>query len=244
MSRVLFPSSPASPWPNFTDGQLELLKWIGVVSMFIDHFGRLLFGWGLETIVFGAGRLAFPLFALVLVCNLARPGDQATRAKRIALRLAFACAVATPAAIWARGEPMHINIFGTLGLGAALCWIFSSQSNLAWRVVLCGLIAIAGLYVEYGLIGISLVAAIFLWRFKPRRDTAVLAAIMLLALTYFNASFGGIYGLVGTLAALPLAWAVTYVPVVMPRMPWLFYAIYPAHLALIGALKAFNGNLA
>ena len=89
------PDSHPSPWPRFTDGQLELLKWIGVVSMFIDHFGRLLFGWGLETIAFGAGRLAFPLFALVLACNLARPGDQAARTKRIALRLAFACAVAT-----------------------------------------------------------------------------------------------------------------------------------------------------
>lgn len=241
MSRVVLPDSNTSPWPRFTDGQLELLKWIGVVSMFIDHFGRHLFGWGLETIVFGAGRLAFPLFALVLVCNLARPGDQAARAKRIALRLALACAVATPAAIWARGGPTQINIFGTLGLGTALCWVFTSRSNLAWRVVLCGLVAVAGLYVEFGLIGVGLVAAIFLWRFKPRRETVALAALMLLALTYFNASFGGVYGIVGTLVVLPLAWAVTCVPVVMPRMPWLFYAIYPAHLALIGALNAAKG---
>ena len=206
--------------------------------MFIDHFGRLLFGWGLETIAFGAGRLAFPLFALVLACNLARPGDQAARTKRIALRLAFACAVATPVVIWVRGEPTYINIFGSLGLGTALCWVFVSKSNLAWRVVLCGLIAIAGMYVEFGLIGVGLVAAIFVWRFKRRRETAALAAIVLLALTYFNAGFGGVYGVIGTVVVLPLVWAVTYLPVVMPRMPWLFYAIYPAHFALIGALKA------
>lgn len=232
-----------SPWPHFTNGQLELLKWIGVVSMFIDHFGRHLFDWSFETIVFGAGRLAFPLFALVLAYNLTRPGDQAARAKRIALRLALACAVATPAAIWARGEPMYINIFGTLGLGTALCWVFASHSNLLWRFVLCGLVAIASLYVEFGPIGVGFVATIFLWQFKPRHATVALAVIMLLALTYYNASLGMVYGLVGTLAVLPLAWAVTYVPIALPRMPWVFYAVYPAHLALIGALKTFNGIL-
>ena len=230
----------ASPWPHFTDGQLELLKWLAVLSMFIDHFGRHLFGWSEETVVFGAGRLAFPLFAFVLACNLARPGDQAARAKRTALRLALACAVATPAAIWARSDPTQINVFATLGLGAALCWIFFSKSYHEWRIIFCVIVIIAGWYVEFVFIGVIFVAALTLWRFKPSPKTAMSAIIMLLALMGFNTLFGGIYGLAGTLAVLPLAWAVSYVPVVMPRIPWLFYAIYPAHLALIGALKTFN----
>lgn len=238
LSTMALPDSDTSPWPHFTGGQLELLKWIGVLSMFIDHFGRHLFGWGLESVVFGAGRLAFPLFALVLACNLARPGDRAARAKRVTLRLAIACAVATPAAIWARGDPALVNVFGTLGLGAALCWVFASRSGLLWRVAVCGLVATAAVHVEFGLAGVCLLAATYLWRARVRRETAALAAIALVALTYFNFSFGGAYGVVGTLAVVPLAWAVTHVPVVIPRMSWLFYAIYPAHLALIGALNA------
>ena len=235
---MALPDSQAGAWPRFTDGQLELLKWIGVVSMFIDHFGRHLFGQGLESLAFGAGRPALPLFALVLACNLARPGDQAARARRIALRLAIACAVATPAAIWARGEPTQVNVFGTLGLGAALCWAFASPSKLALRLAIGGLVCLAALHVEFGLTGVGLLAAAYLWRAKTRRETAALAAILLLTLTHFNGSFGGVYGVAGTLAVVPLVWAVTRMPVVMPRMPWLFYAIYPVHLALIGALNA------
>lgn len=240
MSTGVLSVSNASPWPHFTDGQLELIKWLAMVSMFIDHFGRHLFGWGEETVVFGAGRLAFPLFALVLACNLARPGDNTARAKRTALRLALACAVATPAAIWARGDPTQINVFATLGLGAALYWVFSSASYREWRMLFCVLVAIAAWYVEFALIGVVFVAAIALWRFKPQLKTAALAAVGFLALTCFNAFFGGVYAIVGTLAVLPLVWAVSYVPIVLPRMPWFFYAIYPAHLALIGALKAFT----
>ena len=59
---------------SFSDGQLEALKWIALASMFLDHFGRHLLGWGQETWVFALGRIAFPLFALVLALNLARAG--------------------------------------------------------------------------------------------------------------------------------------------------------------------------
>jgi len=58
---------------RFSDGQLEALKWIALASMFLDHFGRHLLGWGQDTWVFALGRIAFPLFALVLALNLRQP---------------------------------------------------------------------------------------------------------------------------------------------------------------------------
>lgn len=235
------PATPTPPWPTFTDGQLEFMKWLAVLSMFIDHFGRHLFGWSDESLVFGAGRLAFPLFALVLACNLARPGDQIARAKRTALRLALACAVATPAAIWARGDPAVINIFGTLSLAAALLWILTSKQHHEWRIPFFVLVAIASWYVEFVFIGVVLVAAFAFWQRKPSRSMATLAAVALISLAGFNTLFGGAYGLLGTFAVLPVVWAVRYLPIIIPRMPWLFYAIYPVHLALIGALKTFTG---
>lgn len=231
------PDHDPAPAPRWTDGQLEILKWIAVVSMFIDHFGRHLFGLGLESLAFGAGRLAFPLFVLVLACNLARPGERAARAARLTLRLAIACAVSTPAVIWARGEPGLVNVFATLGLGTALCWVFMTTGHLLWRGALCVLICAAANHVEFGVIGVCLMPAIYLWRAQNLREAAAFSAILLLALTHQMGSFGGLYGYVGMLCVVPVAWAVTHMPLRMPRMRWLFYAIYPLHMALIGALK-------
>src|SRR3954465_9533777 len=91
---------------SFTDGQPEALKWIALASMFLDHFGRHLIGYGQDTWVFALGRIAFPLFSLVLALNLSREGDPPARAARPALRLGAWCAVSVLPSIWARGEPM------------------------------------------------------------------------------------------------------------------------------------------
>src|SRR5215212_1508190 len=98
---------------GWSDGQLEALKWIALASMFLDHFGRHLLGYGQETWVFALGRVAFPLFVLVLALNLSRPGDRTARAPRTARRLALWCVVAVLPPVWARGEPMLVNVLGT-----------------------------------------------------------------------------------------------------------------------------------
>jgi len=226
---------------GFTDGQLETLKWIALVSMFIDHFGRHLLGWEQHSLVFAAGRIAFPLFALVLAVNLARPGDRAARSRRTARRLAVACAISVLPSIWARGDPAVVNIFATLGLGAAVCWLIATPGRVAWRAALCIVIAAASGHVEYDLIGVFLIPAIYLWRTEDKPEWAVFALVLFLAVTNLNRMYGGMYGLAGTLLALPLAIAVTHVRAEAPRMRWFFYAVYPLHLALIGALKRFGG---
>jgi hypothetical protein len=230
------PDNGSAPAPLFTDGQLETLKWIAVASMFVDHFGRHLLGWPQESIVFGAGRLAFPLFVLVLGLNLARPGDRAARAGRTAVRLAIACLVSQPAAVWARGEPALVNVFGTLAIGSALCWVLATKGHLAWRALLAGLLCAAANHAEFDVMGACLVPAVYLWRAEGRREAGVFTLVLLLAITHLNGIFGGVHGYVGTLLVLPLALAVSRLPLRVPRMRWFFYAIYPLHLALIGAL--------
>ena len=68
------------PLLRLNDGQLEALKWLALVSMLVDHFGRYAFGLGTDSWAFAIGRLAFPLFAFVLASNLARPGERVERA--------------------------------------------------------------------------------------------------------------------------------------------------------------------
>ena len=53
-------------------GARELLKWIALLTMTGDHVAKVVFG-GYVPVVSELGRTAFPLFALVMACNLAQP---------------------------------------------------------------------------------------------------------------------------------------------------------------------------
>jgi hypothetical protein len=231
---------PAGAPFGFTDGQIETLKWIALLSMFIDHFGRLWFTYGVDTWVFALGRIAFPLFAFVLAVNLARDGARAERAARVTRRLAIWCVVAVLPSIWARGEPMLVNVLGTLALGAALCWLIVSAGRIALRLAGCVVIVAASWYVEFGAAGVLLIPAIYLWCTERQREAAVLAVLMFLLTGWLNALFGGAPAMLGTLACVPIAWVVRQLPVVAPRLQLAFYIVYPAHLALIGAMNSLG----
>lgn len=236
---VLSPHRAATPLPlGFTDGQLEALKWIAMALMFLDHFGRLLLGYGVDTWVFALSRAAFPLFAIVLGLNLARPGQQAARAARTARRLALWCLVAVPPSIWARGEPLLVNVLGTLALGAALCWALAA-SGPAWaRLALALLAMVAANWVEFGLPGVLLIPAVYAWATSGRAEAGLMALLLLLVTGWLNALFGGWPALLGTGASLAIAGTARQLPVRVPRYKLAFYLVYPLHLALIGALRA------
>ena len=223
---------------GFTDGQVEALKWIGLAAMFCDHIGRHLLGMPHESWAFIAGRLAFPLFALVLAVNLAREGDRAERCARTSVRLAVWGAVALLPSIWARGDPLMLNVLFTLSLGAAVCWAVESDAPVAVRAVACVAIAVASWLVEFGTAGVFLVAAGYLWCTQRGAGLAFLVVLLVAVTGWLNALFGGWASFFSTMAALPVAWLARHLPLNVPRIQHLFYVIYPLHLAIIGALKA------
>ncbi|MBL0418847.1 hypothetical protein JI739_00670 [Ramlibacter sp. AW1] len=232
------PSPSPAPW-GFTDGQLETLKWVAMGFMFVDHFGRLLLGYGLDSWVFASSRLAFPLFAIVLGVNLARAGDAAPRAARTARRLALWCVIAIAPSIWARGEPWLLNVLGTLALGAVLCWALASGASLALRGAAALLAVMASGWVEFNAPGVLLIPAVYLFGRTSWPQAGVLAAVMLAITGFLNAEFGGWPALLWTLAAVPLAALLRLMPLQLPRLQVAFYLVYPLHLALIGALKTW-----
>jgi hypothetical protein len=222
---------------GFTDGQLEAIKWLAMASMLLDHVGRLLLGHGESSWVFALSRTAFPLFALALALNLARPGDAGSRSLRTARRLALWCLVATVPAIWARGQPWLVNVLGTLALGALACWAFESPRSIGQRLaVLLATVAVSP-WVEFDLPGVLLVLAFFLAARHRQAHLFVLAAVLLGLTGWLNAVFGGAQAFAGTLAIVPIAWAMRLLPMRIPRVQFLFYLAYPAHLAVIGVLR-------
>jgi hypothetical protein len=56
-----------------SDGTIEAMKWLALLSMTGDHVNKCLFN-GTLPFLFEIGRLAMPLFIFVLAYKLARPG--------------------------------------------------------------------------------------------------------------------------------------------------------------------------
>ncbi len=154
-------------WQVPCDGTLEGLKRLGLVAMTVDHVNTFLLAssW---TAGFAFGRLALPIFVIVLGINLARPGGQTARYRRILSRLAAAGLLATPFYIGLGGTILGawpLNILFTLALITAVVWGLQGswlQQAGAWVLLLVG-----GVLVEYFWIGVVLGVAA--WRRQVAR---------------------------------------------------------------------------
>jgi len=203
-------------------GQLEALKWLALAAMLVDHVNAVMFARELGTWATVAGRIAFPVFAIVLGYNLARPGVDIGRCIQ---RLLIVGVLA---------EPFHWLLFGQVGfwplnvmltfaVAAGVVW--SLDNDQAWFAVL--LFFGAGCFVEYWQPGIAVVVgtvAFFRWRY---------AAWSWVPLTFAFVALGWVNGNAWALLALPVVFAVLHVPVSLPRARWAFYAFYPLHLAAL-----------
>lgn len=78
----------STPKPTPSSGARELLKWIALLAMTGDPVTKAVFG-GYVPVVADLGRIAFPLFALVMACNLAQPGADLSRSIRRLLRACY-----------------------------------------------------------------------------------------------------------------------------------------------------------
>jgi hypothetical protein len=172
------------------------------------------------------GRLAFPLFALVVAANLRwNTADP----QRYFVRLAMWGMASQAVYTWATGHT-DLNILLTLGIGVQLVLAVEalrqrySAAGLLWLVVVVG----ASLACDYRLAGPLLVLLFHEWFARPGRDTALL---VVLGVAVVNASL--IFA-PAALASLVVAGAVAGWSPAVPRLTrhW-FYPFYPAHLAVI-----------
>lgn len=218
----------------------DMLKWIAIITMFIDHIGAAIvektdlyilpYGQTIDYILRYIGRLAFPIFCFLLV-----EGFYHTRSRKKYLcnLLIFAVISEIPFELSFLGELVWglRNVYWTLAIGL-LMLILIEKAKQKWGeqrgkvgmvllVVACALLAEA-LHTDYGAVGILLIFILYQTR-DDRMKQCILGAI---AMSYEITA--------------PIVFVFIYFYNGIRRqkgLKYLFYAFYPLHLLLLYLIR-------
>ncbi|MCM2318567.1 MAG: conjugal transfer protein TraX [Pseudomonas sp.] len=236
--------------PRSRERGLDLVKWLALLTMAIDHLRFLIPGHPLLAWSFVPGRLAFPLFCLAMAANLARraPGAFGTAERRHIGALLLFAVLSEPAHDLMLGNADKFNILVSLAIGWGIAW--GCQALQRGPLLLAGLLLSGAAWLHanltYGMLGVLLPSlcllalqrgapwpalatlSVLLANFTPRLSAALIAGQprdWLIALS--------------CLVALPLGLWLLRTP--LPerlRVPavgrWAYY-FYPLHMLAIAA---------
>ncbi|MEA5125519.1 TraX family protein [Xanthomonas floridensis] len=211
-----------------TSGGREFLKWLAAAFMTGDHVLKIL-AIGYVPVVTELGRVAFPLFALVLAYNLAQPKADVEKSVK---RLFLWGLIATPVAAIAFQRVFPLNVLLAFAL-AAVCILAIERGRWVF-FALCALLAPAAVDYRWSGLAIVLGAWVF-WRnpWQWRLSRVVLALVLIVLpvalLCLVNETPWG-------LLALPLL-LLAKVRIPVPRSRRAFYFYYVGHLLVLSLLS-------
>jgi hypothetical protein len=219
---------------TWSDGSLELLKWIGLVCMTLDHINKYLLGES-NSLLYTLGRIAMPLFVFVLGCNLARPNALANGIYgKVARRLSIYAALASIPFV-AMNHSLFgwwpLNILVTLLMATLVALLLDMKQQWATGLAIA-VFVFGGLLVEFWWPSVG--ACLFAWAYI-RRPTwpRVIGFVICLGLLYFiNRNHWALVG-------IPVIYMAQFFTRHIPRVPHLFYIYYPAHLMVIWAVQSY-----
>lgn len=205
----------------------EILKWVAIVSMTIDHVGASLYP--RSEVLRLIGRLSFPLFCYLLVLGLENTRNVGNYFIRLFL---FALASQVPFYLAFGMEPFEsLNVFFTLSSGLAFIYFYQKKNALlALLPVLASLI----LHFDYGIYGIFLIGSMYLIRKDAELGTVSVVLLNLASSFMWSTQFMSLF-------ALPIILLHNSKTSVMVEdinrkgayplwKKYFFYAYYPLHL--------------
>ena len=222
------------------DGALDLLKWLALLSMVLDHLRYV--GYSLD-FLYVPGRLAFPWFCLAMAANLARSRQVTHQWRYLGWLVLFSVISEIPYRMFIP-DPDTLNVLPTLALGLLVArgW---QQPTLQSRLLAVGALTLAALFPQwlmFGFFGVLLPLAMLLvlrrpWYFSLLPGLVCLAANQWEVL-YHAARFGSVAAVLGIATCLIapllglflLRHARHFQPPPMQR--WA-YAFYPLHFLLL-----------
>lgn len=216
------------------------LKWIAIVSMFIDHAAYIFIEknphlseeWNFFAIILREiGRLAFPLFCFTLVQGAIYTRD---RKKYFARLLLFAVISEVPfdlAFFDAPWYPAYQNVFFTLAMGLLAIYAldyFKEKQVLSWGIVIVLMIVAECMHTDYGADGIVLIVLFYVFRMEEKK--------LVLFSGFYEIFLMGIAEAGAIFAFIPMHF---YNGKRGMGMKYFFYLFYPLHL-LVFALIHMN----
>ena len=223
--------TPSPVLPDYIRG-LELAKWIAIVTMTIDHFGKIVEpSLYVETNMIG--RLTYPLFAWIIGMRLATHPE---RSKGYLVNLLSWALVSQPVYVLVGKHWTDPNIFFTLALGVAAfrgVEMFAEGSRTTGAVLFlsCGALA---LLVDYGIAGVLLIPLVAeLAKRNPEWGAWIVGPLGVLSNLTFLPPYvgpGALYAMLGSAAAV----GCLRFRFALPR--WgkqFFYGYYPGHLLVL-----------
>lgn len=147
------------------DGALDLLKWLALLSMLLDHlrYVGISADW-----LYVPGRLAFPWFCLAMAANLARGGARKTEWRYLGWLLLFSLLSEIPYRLYIP-EPDTLNVMPTLALGLLVARGWQDRALIS-RLLGVSALLVAALFPErlmFGLSGVLLPLAMLLVFRRP-----------------------------------------------------------------------------
>jgi len=219
------------------DLSLFILKIIGLITMFVDHYQVMIGGSEILRVI---GRLSFPIFAFTL-----NEGYVHTRnLKKYLLRL-FCFAVVIQGLFILCADGRDINIFFTLFLGLfTICILNLKKSWIKepFMKIIKAILIIFILYfsqkinLDYGAYGILLIMI-----FNIFRNNNLKILISFLTLNIFNLVFPNVFQIVHTqiFSLISLIFIFLYNGEKGRNIKFFFYLFYPIHFFILGIIKFF-----
>lgn len=215
------------------------LKMIGIVTMFIDHTGYILFPNDLWFRI--VGRLAFPIFAFLIAEGFRHTRDVYKYLLRLSIfavviQLPFILAGLIPALDF--GVSVPYNIFFTLALGLLVLIMLEKNRKL---LVLLPLV-IAFIYYfnpDYGFYGLATILVMYYLK-----DEWLVVGWIALNFFLYLFSTNGVTLFTGSIESLRYSsvqvWSIMSIFIIMlynhkkgPKMKYFFYLFYPIHLIVL-----------
>lgn len=240
-------SRAGSTMPVPRDSVLDLVKWLALITMVVDHLRYVLpSSDGLYLI----GRFAFPFFCLAIAMNVARSrpaGPALVSLRYVGLLLAFSVLSEWPYRLLVP-DTQTLNVMPTLALGALLAGAVHRPGKRNACVGACAIV-VAGLgheWLMYGLSGVLLPSA-FLIALRSPLYGWVLPSVCCLAANLgpeitSGAAAGELFflGVLGACFVAPLAGQTLVILQprlsVVPVKKWA-YIFYPAHFLILAAVS-------
>ncbi len=219
--------------PSVSTSQQEFLKIVAIITMLIAHISAT-FADG-NMFFYGIGRVAFPLFAFLMVYNYFH--HTSSPIKYILRILIIAIVAQAPYALTIGLDSPQVNIMFTLAAGLTIIYMLDRLAKTDNKLMQYGIgyfigtfFLTAGMFVDYIWLGLIVIIAFWAWIKHPSHITMSIAIV---SVFFLNLPSGLMMSFSGLVAFAFIAIALSFNMKINRLNKWGYYSFYPLHLAIL-----------